>query len=281
MQISNDLSNRLGKGKISDPLSVAVVERDRDVLLMVHNALREKRAILAYQPVVQAARTDRPAFYEGLIRIQDPTGRIIPAKDFIDVVEHTKMGRAIDCLALELGLQSLHEEPALRLSINMSALSIDFDRWVRTLNHGLKADPTIAERLILEITERSAMVMPSKVQEFMESYQQHGVCFALDDFGSGYTALRYLKEFHFDILKIDGQFINDVHKNPDNLALTKAIISIARHFDMFTVAEHVENELDAAILTEIGADCLQGYLFGAPTVRPYWQQKRDAPLRTG
>ena len=125
------------------------------------------------------------------------------------------------------------------------------------------------------------MVMPSKVQEFMESYQQHGVCFALDDFGSGYTALRYLKAFHFDILKIDGQFINDVHKNPDNLALTKAIISIARHFDMFTVAEHVENELDAAILTEIGADCLQGYLFGAPTVRPYWQQKRDAPLRTG
>ncbi|HAR52570.1 MAG TPA: EAL domain-containing protein, partial [Roseovarius nubinhibens] len=68
-------------------------------------------------------------------------------------------------------------------------------------------DPTVAERLILEITESSAMVVPELVTGFMEKLQHKGVSFALDDFGAGYTSFRYLKQFYFDILKIDGQFI--------------------------------------------------------------------------
>ena len=257
------------------PLDFAVTERDRDILAMVAEALRRKRAMLAYQPIVQAGRQDRPAIWEGLIRIQDVTGRTIPARDFITQVETHEIGREIDVLALELGLAALAEEPALRLAINMSARSIGYPRWMAALNRGLALDRTCAERLILEITESSAMMMPDTVRVFMEDLHLRGVCFALDDFGAGYTAFRYFRDFDFDILKIDGQFIRGIARTPDNQVLCRALISIARHFEMFTVAEFVETVDDAMWLTANGIDCMQGYAFGAPTLNPGWLLRED------
>ena len=254
-----------------NPLDFAIRERDRNVLDMVSNALRRKQVLLAYQPVVVSNSQNKIAFYEGLIRVVDDTGRIIPARDFIEVVETDEMGRIIDCLALELGLATLTEEPGLRLSINMSARSIGYKRWQDTLEHGLKLDPTVAERLILEITETSAMLMPELVITFMAEMQAKGISFALDDFGAGYTAFRFLKSFYFDIVKIDGQFIKNIHADADNQVLTKALVSIAEQFEMFTVAECVESADDVAFLQSIGIDCLQGYYFGAPTTTPPWR----------
>jgi len=219
---------------------------------------------------MRASSHSKVAFYEGLIRILDATGRIIPAKEFMPSIEATELGREIDVLALRMGLQALRTHPGLRLSINMSARSIGYSAWNKTLQRNLKQDPTIGERLILEITESSAMLVPELVVDFMDDLQPHGVCFALDDFGAGYTAIRYFKDFFFDILKIDGQFIRGIANNPDNRAITAALISIAEHFDMLTVAECVENQADTALLTEMGVDCLQGYFFCAPSTQPSW-----------
>ena len=257
--------------KMDNPLDFAIRQRDRDTLQMVKVALKRKQVMLAYQPVVRADTAQHPAFYEGLIRVLDDTGRIIPARDFIDVVETDEMGRIIDCLALELGLATLAEEPSLRLAINMSARSIGYKRWMNTLHHGLETDRSVGERLILEITESSAMMMPELVMSFMADLQKLGISFALDDFGAGYTAFRFLKDFYFDIIKIDGQFIRNIHFDPDNQVLTKALVSIAQQFDMFTVAECVEAFEDVQFLQSIGVDCLQGYYFGAPTTVPPWR----------
>lgn len=258
-------------GEQGSPLSFAVAERDRNTMQMVRQAIANQDVLLAYQPVMQTACPNRAAFYEGLIRVLDKTGRVIPARDFIDVVETTETGRQIDCLALEMGLRTLARHEHLRIAINMSARSIGYPRWMDTLNRGLRSGPTVAERLILEITESSAMVMPDIVQVFMADLQHRGISFALDDFGAGYTSFRYLKDFYFDILKIDGQFIRDIDKDIDNQVLTQALISLGRHFEMFTVAEFVETPQEAAFLTEIGVDCMQGYYFGAPTIRPVWE----------
>jgi EAL domain-containing protein (putative c-di-GMP-specific phosphodiesterase class I) len=221
---------------------------------------------------MRGAAPDSPAFYEGLIRVLDHAGRIIPAADFIGVVEAQELGRMLDLRALELGFRALAEEPSLRLSINMSARSIGYPRWIDTLRQGLARDPTAGERLILEITERTAIVMPELVQVFMQEMQAHGIAFALDDFGAGYTAFRYLRDFYFDILKIDGGFIRSISKSADNQVITEAMLSVARHFDMLTVAERVETVEDAEFLINAGCDLLQGYFFGAPTVRPWWQR---------
>ncbi|MDJ0827518.1 MAG: EAL domain-containing protein [Rhodobacter sp.] len=264
------LETDLAQGGADSPLAYAVRERDRGTMTMVRQAIASRNVMLAYQPVVEAARPGHVAFYEGLIRVLDQTGRVIPARDFIDTVETSELGRQIDCLALQFGLKALADHPGLRLSINMSARSIGYPRWMQTLNRGLDGNPTVAERLILEITESSAIVVPDIVQVFMADLQHRGIAFALDDFGAGYSSFRYLKDFYFDILKIDGQFIRGIHASPDNQVLAQSMISIAQHFEMFTVAEYVETAEDAEFLMDSGIDCMQGYYFGAPTTRPRW-----------
>ena len=257
----------------ASPLAAAVAEQDRQTIAMVKAALEAGRLRLAYQPVVMGKDPSRVGYYEALIRVLDETGRAIPAKDFIDAIETTELGRQIDCAALEMGLAALRDQPWLRLAVNMSARSVGYPRWTRILKRGLSADPQIGERLILEITESSAMLVPELVVAFMDEMQMAGVTFALDDFGSGYTSFRYLRQFFFDILKIDGQFVRGIARDPDNQVLTQALMSVGRHFDMLVVAESVETAEDAAFLQANGIGCMQGYLFGAPTVRPVWMEE--------
>ncbi|MCK0151623.1 EAL domain-containing protein [Marivita sp. S6314] len=253
------------------PLDAAVQTRDQNILSVVEEAVRHREVRLAFQPVVHARRQDQTAFFEGLIRVTDPTGRIIPAGQFIEQIEERESGRLLDCLALEHGLRTLAQTPGIRLAINLSARSIGYPKWRKVLQRGLSRDDTVAERLILEITEASAMLVPELVVQAMRDLQQLGISFALDDFGAGYTALRYLREFQFDILKIDGQFVRGIAHDPDNQVLTRAIVAIAQQFDMFTVAEFVESRADATMLAELGVDCLQGYYFGAPSIEPPWR----------
>lgn len=257
-------------------LEQAVAQRDAGTMEMVRRAIAHRQVMMAYQPIVAVGRLDRPAYHEALVRVLDETGRVIPAKEFISVVEDTDYGRQLDCIALEKSLAELTREPTLRLSVNMSARSIGYKNWMRTLQRGLLGDPTLGERLILEITEHSAMMVPELVVTFMTELQQKGVSFAIDDFGTGYTALRFFKEFSFDILKIDGQFVRGIAEDADNQVLVGAMVAIARQFDMYTIAEQVEAAEDVTCLIELGVDALQGYYFAAPTVNPAWRQARNA-----
>ena len=259
------------------PSNFAPATRDQKTIDMVAAAIKHRRVLLAYQPIMQARNQNKVAFYEGLIRVLDDTGRVIPAGVFIKAIEDMDLGRQLDTLALDEGLRALHDNPGLRLSINMSARSIGYAPWERMLNTWLERDDLIGERLILEITESSAMTAPEMVVDFMARLQMKGICFAMDDFGAGYTALRYFKDFCFDVIKIDGEFIKGIADDPDNQVMTAALVSIAKHFDMLTVAEFVETEADAQKLVSLGVDCLQGYHFAAATTRPAWL--RDKHLR--
>ncbi len=264
MHIKDSLTSPDIREAIGDAASFTAGPRDPRIMAIVHDAIAEGRTLLAFQPVVCNGASSRIAFHEGLIRIIDRDGTMIPAAHFMSQIETTPMGRTIDCLALDHGLRALSADPALRLSINMSARSVGFTRWRRTLEKGLALDPTAGERLILESTESSAMLMPDIVVSFMSELQDCGISFALDDFGAGYTSFRYLRDFFFDIIKIDRGFITGIHANQDNQVLTRALVSIAAQFEMFTIAEGVETAEDAAYLQDSGVDCLQGYYFGAP-----------------
>lgn len=251
------------------------VQSDQAILSMVASALERGDCMLAFQPIVQSQKPYQPAFYEGLIRILDSAGRIVPAAEFVPLAEHHDLGRDIDCAALRCGIDALHRKPDLRLAINMSTHSIGHPPWTRILEHALRNDPTLGERLILEITESSAMQMPETVMAFMQRFQVQGVTFALDDFGAGHTSFRYLKDFYFDILKIDGQFTRGVHHDANNQVFTEALIKIGRQFDMFTVAEAVETQEEADFLAKMGIDCMQGYYYGHPETDPLWLQQSE------
>jgi len=265
-------------GAPTDPLDYVRRRRNKSVLEQVQWALETGNVALAFQPIVYANDTGRAAFHEGLIRLIDLNGEVIPARDFIDEVEMLELGRQIDTAALREGIETLIAHPTLRLSINMSARSIGYPAWMETLNHGLQTEPTVAERLILEITESSAISMPEIVSYFMADLHSRGISFALDDFGAGYTAFRFFREFQFDIVKIDGQFSRDIANSADNQVLMSALIAIAEQFDMFTVAEEVERVDDMDYLRQSGIHAVQGHAVGYPDLSPAWHIRSDPKL---
>ena len=252
------------------PLEAAVRARDSGVIGMVARAVAAGEVMLAYQPVMQARPPYGTGFYEGLIRVLDPTGRVIPARDFMGTVEDTELGRQIDCSALRLGLKALEGNAKLRLSVNMSARSIGYKAWRRILERFLARDAHIGERLILEMSEASVMLVPELVADFIDDLRPLGIAFALDDFGSGDIGMRHFRQLLFDAVKIDAQFVRGIDQDADTAMLARALIAMARNLDLAVIAEAVETRGEAETLATLGVDCLQGYLFGAPTVRPPW-----------
>lgn len=253
---------------LASPLAQAAGLHQRATLALLRGAVARGDVRLAFQPVVRSHRPDSVAFHEGLLRVLDESGRIIPAREFIAVAESTEIGRILDCIALERGLAELAATPGLRLAINMSARSIGYPRWTETLRRGLWNDPTLGERLILEISEASAMAMPDITGHFMRRLRRQGIAFALDDFGAGHTSLRHLRDFCFDAVKIDGLVVRGIEADADNQCLVRALIAIAGCFDMFTIAEAVETDGEAEYLAALGVDCQQGYFHGMPAMVP-------------
>ena len=252
----------------ASPLDVAGTVAERETLAMVAEALRLRRMRLAYQPAVYAADTSIIGFYEGFIRLLDPKDHVIPARDFMGAVEQRELGREIDCAALQMGLATLQRNPGIRVAINMSARSVGYRPWVTVLRQALKQTPGLADGLILEINEASAMAVPDVLLPFMVEMRETGIVFSLDDFGAGLSSLSLLRDYQFEIAKIDGSVIRGIDVNLQNQPVVKSAIAIAREYGMFLVAEAVETEAEANWLRDNGVGCLQGYLFGAPTVVP-------------
>lgn len=259
----------------ASPLEVAVSLADRETLQMVAEALRLRRMRLAFQPAVYAADTSIIGFYEGFIRLLDNKDHVIPARDFMGAVERQELGREIDCAALQMGLMTLQRNPGLRVAVNMSARSVGYRKWNDTLRKALKQAPDLGARLILEINEASAMAVPDVLLPFMQEMRETGIVFSLDDFGAGITSLQLLRDFRFEIAKIDGRFTRDIARNVDNQPLVRSLIAVAKQFGMFLVAEAVETEAEANWLSDAGVGCLQGYLFAAPTVTPDFSAFRN------
>lgn len=253
---------------LASPLDVAISAQDRDTLSLVALALKERRMRLAFQPAVYAADPSVIGFFEGFIRLLNPRDQVIPARDFMAAVEQREIGRAIDCAALQMGLMAMQRNPQIRLAINMSARSVGYQPWVSILRKALREAPWLGKNLILEINEASALQVPDVLTPFMSEMRDHGICFALDDFGVGITSLPLLRDLRFEIAKIDGALVREVDHIPSQQMICRAAIALAHEMGMYVVAEAVETEGEANWLREAGVGCLQGYLFGAPTVTP-------------
>lgn len=243
----------------------------------IAQALARGRMRFHFQPVVRADAPGFVAFHEMLARLVEVDGRVLPASAFIGHAEDNALGRAIDRLALETALDELAAEPGLRLSINLSPRSMGDSDWLGVLTDGAeRLGRRVTGRLILEITESEAIAASGQTQDFMDHVRGYGCAFALDDFGAGATGFRHFRDFRFDMVKLDGGFVEGVARSRDSQALVGCLMSAARHFEMMVVAERVESPADAAWLIEAGVDCLQGYLYGRPSARPI---RPEAPRR--
>lgn len=233
-------------------------------------ALNEQRVGLHFQPVVSAA-SSATAFHECLLKLTGSDNLAYPAQNVIEAAERLEMVQLLDCRVLELACEALFADPARRLSINISAKTANDPEWISLLASLRRCHGSFERRLIIEITETAAMHDIDDVEHFVSLLQEMDCQVAIDDFGAGFTCFRHLRQLHPDMVKIDGAFVQKLHASRENQVFCKALIDIARAFDIAIVAEFVEDEKDAALLRQWGVDYLQGFLFGQPAARP------DAP----
>jgi diguanylate cyclase (GGDEF)-like protein len=229
----------------------------------VVDALNSRRVVFARQPVVEAA-SRQPAFHEALARLRDPSGRMIAASDILPAVERSGLTPLLDTRILELAAEHLAGCPESRLSINVSPLTLESATWLSTLAAHLGARPGIASRLIVEVTETVAVRDPEATRTRLDAMKALGVAVAIDDFGAGHTSFRHLRNFPVDLLKIDGAFIQNLARSPDDRFFVRTLVDLAHNLNIATVAEWVEDEETARLLAEWGVDYLQGKLCGPP-----------------
>lgn len=262
--------------------SATHVERSARIRFTVAQALAQGRVDFHLQPIVRADAPEFRAFHELLVRIIQPSGEVLPAGAFMPLIEAGALGRAVDRLALARAIDLLEANPTVRLSANISPHSMGDEGWLEIFEAAAACPRPVLGRLILEVTESEAIADVAQTCDFMNHVRAAGVAFALDDFGAGATGFRHFREMRFDIVKIDGAFVQGIAEQPDSRVLVECLIAVARHFDMMIVAERVESEADAALLTHLGVDCLQGYLFGRPaTELPVAGQCASSQLAAG
>lgn len=229
------------------------------------HALGENRFCLAFQPIVDVV-SRRPVLQEGLLRLEQGDGSIAEAHSFMPLAERIGLSRLLDQRALELAIAKLKQAPDLILSVNVTADTATEPTWFASLERAVAFDRNLARRLVIEITESTAIRNLDEAIRFVSAVKGIGCSVALDDFGAGYSSFRFLRRLDIDIVKIDGSFVRNLARSEDDRMFVRTLISLARHFGFKTVAEWVQDEETAAMLREWQVDYLQGDLTGKPVI---------------
>ncbi|MCG6205763.1 bifunctional diguanylate cyclase/phosphodiesterase [Rhodopseudomonas sp. HC1] len=232
-------------------------------------ALNERRIVLAYEPVVDAA-TRALAFHECLVRMMQSDGQMLLAPDILPVAERLGLIRLVDHRVLELVVAELAAAPQTTLSLNISPdNTMDADWWAG-IESLMLAHPGVADRLIVEITETVAIQDINEVRGFVTRLKKLGAKIAIDDFGAGYTSFRNLRSLGVDIVKIDGAFVQNIARSADDRAFVQTLIDLARRLGIRTVAEWVQDDESAQLLHDWGCDYIQGRLIGLASEHRPW-----------
>ena len=211
------------------------------------------------------AQTRAVVLHECLMRIQRSDGEIAQAGEIVPVAERLGLVRMLDHRMLELVLAELAADPSLQASMNVSPMSALGKEWSAGLAALLRGAPQIAERLTIEITETAAIQDVDDACGFVTRVKDLGCRVAIDDFGAGYASFRNLRRLGVDMVKVDGAFVQNIVKSEEDRAFVRTLIELARRLSLTTVAEWVQDEEAARLLSGWGCDYLQGALVGLAT----------------
>ncbi|MFT4242627.1 MAG: EAL domain-containing protein [Acidovorax sp.] len=235
----------------------------------IGHALDHGRMRLHYQGVYQAGGNEL-SHLEALIRMVDDadTARLIAPSEFIGYAEKSGKILDIDRWVIRRSIAQLAQCPHLpAIAINISGRSFDDPDLPRYIAEHLQSASVAPSRLIVELTETSAVSDLRDAERFIDALHRTGCHVCLDDFGTGFASFAYLKHLKVDILKIDGLFIRNLPSERDNQVFVRAIIDVARGLGKRTVAEFVENHEVLLMLQAFGVDMVQGYHLDKPQER--------------
>lgn len=261
-------------------------EEVRERIRLMH-ALRDANAqnelFVVYQPQLDLT-TRRPVGAEALLRWKTRSGEFITPDRFIPIAEYSGLINEIGervlrdaCLEL-VRLQALGFRD-FTISVNVSLVQFRNPRFLDTLRAVLSETKAPARFLELEITESIAMEDPEKLGRILAQVKDIGAAIAIDDFGTGFSSLSYLQRLRADRLKIDRSFVNEITNPSRSGSIAKMIIQLGRTLGMPIVAEGVETEHQAQVLTALGCPIGQGYLFTRPLLKEQlapWLKERGA-----
>jgi EAL domain-containing protein (putative c-di-GMP-specific phosphodiesterase class I) len=264
------LAKQAGKNSfhVFDVAKDVAVKTQRETLDFIRQGLDKREFELYYQPKVNM-RTGAVIGVEALIRWRHPHRGLLLPGEFLDSIENHLLSIELGdwVLSQALDQMELWQRGGLRLpvSVNIGALQLQQDDFVRRLGQHLAAHPQVsAEDLELEILETSALVDISDIAEVMRQCRHLGVKFAVDDFGTGYSSLNYLKQLPAELLKIDQCFVRDMLEDPDDLAIVKGIIGLAKAFRRTVIAEGVESIAHGELLLAHNCELAQGFGIAKP-----------------
>jgi diguanylate cyclase (GGDEF)-like protein/PAS domain S-box-containing protein len=244
---------------------VAATELD-DAL---RRALRDEEFVLIYQPIVDLAEPSHPIGYEALVRWDCPgVGRLMPSS-FIPAAEENglivKLGEWVlrtACRELRHGLGRPGAGRTPTISVNISAMQLAHPGFVATVARTLEEYGVGEGRLILEITESALMSDAEEAMRTVDALRAIGVRVHLDDFGTGFSSLNYLRRFSVDALKIDRSFVSGADGELADPEIVDTIVALGHRLGLAAIAEGVETEAQLTALRRFGCDAAQGALFG-------------------
>ena len=228
----------------------------------LRDALHQDQLELHYQPLI-VPQTRQPKGFEALMRWNHPEQGWISPGQFIPIAEETSIIADLGEWALMRACRDAMEWPrGLRVAVNVSAVQFANEDFPRIVERALQNSGLEPDRLELEITESVFMGDPHATNRMFGQLKEIGVRLALDDFGTGYSSLGYLRDAPFDKIKIDQSFVRgSTVEGNNNSAIITAVVSLASALEMETVAEGVESLDELTLVTELGANQIQGFIF--------------------
>ena len=275
-------AGRDGYRFFSPAMNTAAVERLR-LESELRKALEEERFELLLQPKVAIAG-NRLIGAEVLLRWPHPELGDIPPGRFIPLAEETglivPLGNWVMAQACALTNRLWCQRGTCRsnpsLSFNVSPRQFSQPDFVERLARYLETHETRPECLELEITENLLIRDINDIERKLNALRELGVSLSIDDFGTGYSSLRYLQRLPIDTIKIDQAFVQRIATNRNDAIIVETIIAMARHLDLYTIAEGVETQAQLDILAARGCDAYQGFLFSPPQSLEEFQQHFDS-----
>jgi len=234
----------------------------------LHKALELDEFILYYQPQVNTVTGEITGF-ECLIRWQDPETELIPPGRFIPIAEESGLIIPITAWVLknacaQANAWRLKGYADVRFSVNISMRQFKEKDFVATLTNILNETGLPPGCLEIELTESVIMTDVEHTLKILQDLKKLGIRLSIDDFGTGFSSLSYLKSMPIDVIKIDRSFIRDIPSDEDDIAITTAIINMAHSLEIEVIAEGVETFEQFELLRKLGCDNVQGYLFMKP-----------------
>jgi diguanylate cyclase (GGDEF)-like protein len=234
------------------------------LITRLRRAIDREEFVLHYQPTVNL-HTGRMLGVEALLRWQDPERGFVPPGEFIEAAEETGLILPIGSWVLDEVCRQAHEWDRLGLDLevafNLSPRQLWQPDLLRNILHSVEKSGVRPERLVVEITESSALRDPAGAALLFARMSQHGLRLAIDDFGVGLSSLNRLREIPAEVLKIDRTFVSDIRHSPGGAVMVQTIIQLAHNLGMRPHAEGVEDEYERRFLLESGCDQGQGFLF--------------------